>query len=211
MAIIRNSVFGSFSGKVGEGVSYKLNGQDIVRSLPSKRRGPLSEKEKMNRLKFATSQKWLAPLIDFLRIGFKGYQPTYEGFVAAKSYNHKHALQVNESNEFFINPALAMISFGTQPLPHTVSATCTAEHEIIVTWSKEGEYLFTDFAMLVIYNTSKKKAYGNIAAAMRLAGTVKYTLPDFEIGNDFEVYLAFSSLDQKNRTNSMYLGMITSI
>ncbi len=210
MAIIRNSVFGSLSGKVGEGVSYKLNGQDILRALPSKRTG-LSEKEKVNRLKFAASQKWLAPLIDFLRIGLKGYQPTYEGFVAAKSYNHKHALQVNEANEISINPALAMISYGTQPLPQTVSATCTTEHEIVVNWSKEGGYSSTDFALLLIYNAERSIVRGSIATTRRNAGTTKYTLKPTDIGLEFDLYLAFVSLDQKNRTNSLYLGKITAI
>ena len=111
MAIIKDGIHGAFSGKVGKVIGYVRRGQAIMRTQ-GERTSPPTAKELLNREKFAASQKWLSPLTDFLRIGFKDYQPTYEGFVAAKSYNHKNALQCNENNEFFINPALALVSFG---------------------------------------------------------------------------------------------------
>ena len=42
--------------------------------------------EVLNRKKFAAAQAWLKPIIDFVRVGFKGYNERFEGFVAAKSW-----------------------------------------------------------------------------------------------------------------------------
>ncbi len=180
----------------------------VLRSLNEGQTDNPTEKQLINRKKFACSQQWLQPLTPFLRIGFMDYQPTFEGFVAAKSYNHKHALQIDENNEFFINPALALVSFGTQPLPHTASASCTDNQEVVITWSTEGTYAFNDLAMILLYNIKRRFHHENTAAARREAGTATYKLTKADIGSEFHIYLAFVTDDRKNRSNSMYLGSL---
>ncbi|HTN00154.1 MAG TPA: DUF6266 family protein, partial [Pedobacter sp.] len=192
--------------KVGTVVGYIRKGQGVMR-VQGVRTTPPSKKELINREKFAVSQKWLSPLTDFLRIGFKDYQPTFEGFLAAKSYNHKHALECDENNVFFINPALALVSFGSQPLPLTASAICNEEQEFVFTWSTERPYAYNDYAMVVVYDSKHEDIYYHPAIAARGTGTATVKLPQFK-AREVDVYLAFTSDDRKQRTNSMYLGKL---
>lgn len=208
MAIIKKGVYGNVSGKMGESIVYQLKGQTILRSINEKRTDKPTEKQIINRKKFGCSQQWLQPITSFLRVGFMDYQPTFEGFVAAKSYNHKHAVLKDENDEFFVDPTLALVSFGSQPLPRTASASCTENQEVVITWSTEGEYPHTDLAMVLLYDPKKPAVHENTAAARRKAGTATHQLKVSEIGAEFLVYLAFVSDDRKNRSNSIYLGSL---
>jgi len=209
MAIIKNSVFGTISGKVGEGIAYELNGQMVLRSVGLPKADKPSEKQVLNRKKFACTQDWLRPLTPFLRIGFMNYQANFEGFVAAKSYNHKHAVKIDENNEFFIDPALALVSFGKQTLPLTANAVyMPEEHEIVISWSTEGFYDNTDLAMFLLYNIKDKYGLGNTGAAKRNMGMATYKLTDANRKSTYHIYLAFVADNRKERSNSLYLGCL---
>lgn len=208
MAIARNGINGNFSGKVGNVVGAVVKGQQVLKSLPKKRTSPPTEKELLNRLKFAVSQSWLYPLTDFLRIGFKDYQPTYEGFVAAKSYNQKNALQSDGLNGFFINPALALLSFGTQELPLTANAVAIGNQEVAISWSTAQQFPYNDQIMLVAYDVANKKVRYNAAAGKRNAGKVTMKFYEEDEGDTFHLYLAFIADDRSSKSNSMYLGSL---
>ncbi|SFH34202.1 DUF6266 family protein [Pedobacter insulae] len=208
MATIKNGINGGFSGKAGTVIGYALNGQWVMRGLNKHPRPKPSKAEQLNRLKFSISQEWLKPLIDFVRIGFRGYQPTFQGFVAAKSYNHKNALQCDENGDFFINPELALVSFGTQTLPLTASVSCTDKQEVIFSWSLENTFEYSDFAMVLLYNVKDKKVKMDTAIAKRKTGSASLQLSEVYKGQEFHAYLAFVADDQSSRTNSMYLGKL---
>ncbi|RZK59541.1 MAG: hypothetical protein EOO91_04870 [Pedobacter sp.] len=207
MARIKNGIHGAFSGKIGKVVGYVSKGQGIMRTQ-GERTTPPTPKELLNRKKFATSQKWLSPLTDFLRIGFKDYQPTYEGFVAAKSYNHRNALLCDEENNYYIDPALALVSYGNQPVPANASAVYTPEKGVTFTWSKEGSYAHNDYAMVLLYNVDDEKAQYHPAIATRKTGTASFSVADRFLGKTIHLYLAFTSDDQKQRSKSIYLGKL---
>ncbi|RZK37769.1 MAG: hypothetical protein EOO90_24345 [Pedobacter sp.] len=208
MAILKNGPNGGLSGKFGSVVGYPLNGQDIVRGLPKKRRKKAGAREQANRDKFGQMQMWLRPLLEFLRIGFKGYAPTFQGFVAAKSYNSKHAFVQQEDGSFFIDPALALVSYGPDPLPIEMSMKLE-NNEIVFNWSKEGSYSGSDQAMLLVYIPGAKRGIKNLAAARRIEGTAKLQLPKFFAGKEVHAYIAFVRYDQSSQTNSFYLGSVT--
>lgn len=212
MAIAKNGIHGEFSGKVGTVIGYEVNGRQIIRGLPNKKSGKPTKRELLNRLKFAVSQQWLKPLTDFLRIGFANYQPTFQGFVAAKSYLLKNAMQITEDNQWFVDPALALISFGSQTLPLTASAVCNGQQEIVFTWDTKGSFHYGDSAMVLVYDFDPKNKIlsesFNTAIAKRSAGTATFKIPPKMIGRGLHVYLAFIADDRKNRSNSMYLGKL---
>jgi hypothetical protein len=212
MATIKNGIHGAFSGKVGKVVGYISKGKGVIRTQGERTTAP-TEKELLNREKFATSQKWLKPLTDFLRVGFQDYQPTYEGFVAAKSYNHKHALQSTEDNKFFINPALALVSFGQQPLPLEITVDCRAEQELFFTWSKEENYAYNDHVMVLAYDCDSEPSFARYRTSigLRSQGSASFKLEKSQKGRSVHVYIAFVSDDRKHRTTSKYLGKFTLI
>ncbi|MGF1923912.1 MAG: DUF6266 family protein [Bacteroidia bacterium] len=212
MATIKNGIHGAFSGKVGTVIGYVLNGQAIMRTQGERTTEP-TPKELLNREKFTVSQKWLAPLTDFLRIGFKGYRPTFEGFVAAKSYNHKHALQCTEENQFFIDPELVLVSFGQQPLPAEIAVESREAQELFFSWSKEKPYEYNDHVMALAYDldSPQGKARYHTSIGLRKDGSAVFKLEPSDKGRAFHIYIAFVSDDRKQRTHSKYLGKLTII
>ncbi|MBB2145721.1 hypothetical protein GM921_09505 [Pedobacter sp. LMG 31464] len=208
MAILKNGAKGGFSGKVGSVIGYQLNGQDVIRGWSKKRTKKPSKLEQANRDKFAQMQTWLKPLLDFLRVGFKNYAPTYQGFVAAKSYNSKHAFKQNADETYLIDPALALVSFGSMPLPQTISMELNG-NEIVFNWSKEGNYQGIDQAMVLAYVPKTGEAVYDLAAAKRHTGTAILPMPPNSAGHEVQVYIAFVAYDQSAQSNSYYLGVLS--
>ncbi|MGY3055611.1 hypothetical protein ACVWYG_003832 [Pedobacter sp. UYEF25] len=207
MAILKNGANGGFSGKVGSIVGYELNGQDIIRALPKKRTKKPGETEQLNRDKFALTQHWLKPLLTYLRIGFKNYAPTYQGFVAAKSYNSKNALKENEDGNTDVDPALALLSFGSLNLPQSISMELQ-DDKIVVTWVTEGSDQDLDLAMLIAYVPETGEVSIDTAAAKRHTGTATLPMPHNPNEDAVHVYIAFVAFDHSAQSNSYYLGAL---
>ena len=208
MAILKNGPNGGLSGKFGSVIGYRLNGQDIIKGWPKKRTKKPSQREQANRDKFAQMQAWLKPLLGFLQIGFKGYAPTFQGFVAAKSYNSKHAFVKREDGTTYIDPALALVSFGSITLPQTITME-RIDNEIVVTWSKEGHFQPIDLAMVMAYIPETGKVKYDLAAAKRHMGTASVPIPNNSAGHEAHIYIAFVAYDHNAQSNSYYLGAIT--
>ena len=206
MAIIKNGILGGFRGKAGTVVGYHLNGQDIMRGLANERSKPFTEKELANQQAFGDLQLWLKPLKVFLRVGFQDYAPTFQGFVAAKSYNSKNAL-VRDDAGAHIDPALALVSFGDQEPALTASAVSETENSITFNW-EGGKCESDDRAMFLVYDIAGGKAdYDTGAVKRRMKAGVFKLNEDFS-GKAVHVYLAFVAEDRKRRSNSQYLGIV---
>lgn len=156
-----------FNGKIGTVVGYELRGQFVMRNVGKKRiERPPTPAELANRKKFADVQAWLQPLTDFLRVGFKDYAPTYEGFVAAKSYISKKAV-TGEYPNFVIEPALALVSFGK--LDQAVTAGVVSESTNTLTFNWDGgRYVYDDRAMFLVYDIENGVAEFDTSTTKRL-------------------------------------------
>lgn len=213
MAILKNGINGGFSGKVGDVVGYIANGKTIIRAKPKLRTSPPTEAELRNRKKFAVVQEWFWRLTDILRIGFQDYNDNFQGFVAAKSYNQKHALEINENGEFFINPELVLVSYGTLPAPSEMSVESRAGQELAFNWNKKGPYAYNDHLMVLAYDVDSKEVHARYRTSLALMkdASAVFKLAETEKGRAFHIYAAFVSEDRKQRSNSKYLGKLTII
>jgi hypothetical protein len=207
MARFKNGILGAFSGTVGTVVGYELNGVAIGRSKPRKKKGKPTIKELANRKKFADLQAWLKPLTAFLRVGFKDYDPNFQGFVAAKSYNSKHAV-TGEYPDFLIEPELALVSFGSLTQAETAIAVSEAPYTITIKWTN-GEFQAMEKAMIVLYDIENRRALMDTSAVWRAKQSYEWVLDAGYSGKKLHVYLAFVAFDQSGRSNSQYLGEIT--
>ena len=208
MAVIKKGILGGFKGKSGTVVGYELNGQSIIRGLPQERSTKPTEKELINREKFKVSQIWLKPLVDFLRVGFQGYQPTYQGFVAAKSYNYKHALKTDDGENFYMDPSQVLVSYGT--LEQVENPTMElSSNELTISWGKGGNFQYDDKMMVMAYCIEKETVVFNTTIALQQKKKAVLEMPPRIFDMDFHVYLAVVSEDRKNRSNSQYLGKIS--
>jgi hypothetical protein len=206
MARLINGINGPFIGKVGAVVGSSWKGIPYIKTA-SERTKRVSEDEKKNREKFKKAQYWLQPLLDFVRQGFKGYTPTVEGFVAAKSYLLKNAIEKTDKG-FFINPSLMKVSFGDLPLPDNIRVQLLDNTLLQFSWEEPNKNHRYDQAMLLAYNIEKGKANMKLTGQFRSMESDSLSLKH-EPGI-YHVYIAFVAADRSRQSHSVYLGEITS-
>ena len=208
MAKFNNGLHGALSGKVGGVIYSSWKGIPYVKAANATRTKSISDKEKGNRQKFALAQQWLRPLLNFVRIGFKGYTPTWEGFAAAKSYLMKNAME-GSGAESTINPALVKVSFGNLSLSENISVRLTDNNELLFTWDTaypaEGSAM--DQVMLLAYDIENKQKQYIPAGEFRHRGADTLPLAASK-GTTWHIYLAFIAHDRSRQSDSVYLGEI---
>jgi hypothetical protein len=204
-----NRLIGPISGKIGGVVFSSWKGIPYMKAANPTRTKHISDKEKGNRIKFAMAQQWLRPLLDLVRVGFKGYTPTVEGFAAAKYYLMKNAMQ-GSGAESTINPALVKVSFGNLSLSENIAVQLTDNKELQLTWDTaypaEGSPL--DQVMLLAYDIENKEADFYTAGEFRYKGADQMQL-NAPKGTTWHIYVAFVAEDRSRQSDSVYLGTIT--
>ena len=210
MATYTDGINGNFKGKVGTVIGSSWKGIPYMKSLHSRRTIPAHKNELLNRNKFAMAHRWLQPVTDFVRAGYKGYTPTVEGFLAAKSYLLKNAFE-GEGAEMVINPALMKVSYGDLPLPENITAVKIAPNELQVTWdgSKKNQPDAFDQIMILAYDIENSKARYNITGQFRYVGTDTLYIPPAIPERTYHIYAAFVAADRSRQSTSVYLGTIS--
>jgi hypothetical protein len=209
MATYTNGINGNFKGKVGTVIGSSWKGIPYMKSLHAKRTIPAHKDEQLNRNKFAMAHRWLQPVTDFVRAGYKGYTSTVEGFLAAKSYLLKNAFE-GEGADMVIDPALMKVSYGDLPLAENITATKTAPNEIQVTWdgSKKNTPHALDQVMILAYDIENGKAKINITGQFRYVGVDTLSIWPAIPERTYHIYAAFVAADRSRQSTSVYLGTI---
>jgi hypothetical protein len=209
MAKFNQGINGPFQGKVGTVIGASWKGIPYMRSLPKKRTSDPTPGELLNRKKWALSQRWLQPVQEFVRIGFKGYSPKSEGFVAAKSYLLKNALVVAGEN-IMIDPARVKLSWGDLPLPNNLQMTRSEGGLIQFTWDPKvyDEISYKgDQIMMLAYNVEKEEVEKNLYGRVRAHGSDQLQIDTNETGT-YHIYAAFIAHDRSRQSESVYMGTV---
>ena len=208
MGSIQYGPLGPIKGKVGNIVISSWKGKPYVKSTPAERTSPLTKKEIANRKKWAMAHAWLKPVTKFVREGFKGYTPTVEGFIAAKSYLLKNAFE-GDAPDFTINPALVKVSSGELPLPQNIQVTPIAANGLQFSWDTENIEIGNkyDQVMLLAYDIEGGYAFSRITGQLRINGSdTLHVQKGFK--RTHHLYIAFVSADRSTQSNSLYLGPV---
>lgn len=208
MGRLLNGINGPVIGKVGSVVGYSRNGQVFIKGPYKKRTKNVSDKELANRERFSLAQMWLKPLKDYVREGFKFYSQTAQGFIAAKSYLLRHAMQVQEGT-FKVCAADMKVSFGALPLPLSSEVQQDSMGEIVFSWDKtcpKGASSY-DQAMPLAYDALNGNAYFLTTGNFRQDGLCRLKIAADK--GTFQLYLAFCAADRSTQSDSIYLGEIT--
>ncbi len=208
MGRLVNGLLGPVIGKVGPVIGSSRNGIPYLKGPYKNRTQVISKKEELNRRKFAAAQTWLKPLLNFVRVGFKGYSERSEGFVSAKSYLLKNALNV-EDNNIIIDPSLVKVSFGKLPMSEHAVFNRSGPKEITFTWNPKGmnKSFDKDQVMLLAYNIESEKAFYTLIGQFRELGYDKLILHlDLKPGSVLHLYIAFVAADRSRQSDSLYLG-----
>jgi len=208
MGRLVGGINGPIIGKVGTVIGSSRNGIPYLKGPYKNRTKIISEKEELNRRKFAAAQAWLKPLLNFVRAGFKGYSERSEGFISAKSYLLKNALKVVD-NDIVIDPVLMKLSFGDLPMSKNVTFNLSARTEITFTWDPTGmnPSFNKDQVMLLAYHIGSGKAFYTLTGQFREIGYDKLILNlDLNPGSVLHLYIAFVAADRSRQSDSLYLG-----
>ena len=208
MGKLINGINGPFPGKVGTGIGSSWKGIPYIKGPYKKRTGKASEGERGNRNKFAMAQRWLQPVLDFVREGFKNYSPTVDGFLAAKSWLLLHSFEGIQP-DISINPALVKLSHGSLPLPANIRVEKINGSRLQFSWdpaSIEDSHP-KDQVMLLAYDIDHRQTNIVIPGQFRETGTDSMTLRPMKM-RTYHIYLAFVAPDRSRQSDSVYLGSI---
>lgn len=211
MGKISQGVLGGFSGKVGNVVGGTWKGIDYMRIKPANVTNPRTEGQVDQRSKFSTVLRFLQPMTDFLRVGYKLYANKMTQFNAAMSYNLNNAITGAYPN-FMVDYASALVTRGNLTGAANGAASSPSAASVEVTWtdnSGSGSAQATDKALIVLLNTTRQEAVFTTAGPARSAGTETISVPSEYTGEDVEVFLGFISEDGSKVANSSYLGSVT--
>jgi hypothetical protein len=211
MGKISQGVLGGFSGKVGNVVGGTWKGIDYMRIKPANVTNPRTEGQVDQRSKFSTVLRFLQPMTDFLRVGFKLYANKMTQFNAAMSYNLNNAITGAYPN-FMVDYANALVTRGNLSGAANGAASSPSAGDVQITWddnSGSGSAQATDKALIVLLNTTRQEAVFTTAGPARSAGTETISVPSKYTGEDVEVFLGFISEDGSKVANSSYLGSVT--
>jgi hypothetical protein len=211
MAKYNQGINGPFSGGVGEAVGSSWKGINYIRSYAAKISNPRSELQQDHRQKIAVTMKFLKPLTQFLRTGFKNYADQMTGINAAMSYNFHNALQGIYPNNALDYPK-ALVAHGNLAPALNQYAASTLAGTVFFNWDINSDEMganSSDKTLLVVYNPEKNQAVTLSGLGNRADGAQSLTVPDSFSGDLVHCYLAFMSVDGEMLSNSSYAGAVT--
>jgi len=211
MGIIKQGVIGAFSGKVGNVVGASWKGIAYMRILPASVANPKTDKQVAQRGKFTLTLKFLQPLTQFLKTGFKNYAVKMSPFNNAMSYNILNAIQGTYPN-YTIDYPNALVTRGNLAPALNQAAASTVAGTVLFTWtnnSDEANASATDKSLLIVYNPGKNQAVTFSELGTRADGTQAVTVPHSFSGDLVHCYMGFITVDGKLVSNSKYAGAIT--
>ena len=211
MAILKQSVIGTLSGKIGDLVGATWKGISILKVAPASVANPKTDKQLAQRAKFKAVINFLQPLTQFLRIGWKNFAIKMTAFNAAMSYNVLNAIQGTYPN-FTIDYPNALVSKGNLPPALNQAAASTVAGTVLFTWTDNSDEMgaaATDTSLLVVCNPAKNQAVFFAGLAERADATQAVTVPNSFSGDLVHCYMAFQTVDGFDLSNSKYAGAIT--
>src|SRR5690606_31445588 len=118
---------------------YTLNGEQVMRSV-GKRIKPFTPLELLNQAKMKAVSKFLSPIQNIVKFGYQQEAPPGSrvgSFQLAQSYVRKNAIDLDEEDKPFVNPAKVLISRGTLEPPLNSTATYE-DNRLTIHWEQSG-------------------------------------------------------------------------
>jgi hypothetical protein len=218
MARLKNGALGRVSGKVGNVVGGNWKGIDYLRILPTNVTNPKTLLQNTQRLKFAVTLKFLQPVMDIIRMGYRGYEKKMSEYNAAFSNTYHNAI-TGEYPDFTVDYSAVLLTRGSLPGASDVQCTSPEPASLELNWSDNSASTGAtgaDSCLVVAVNPVKETAIFLTGIATRADATMQLPLPASWSGNQIHCYLSFISpgaqtanLNRKNRSTSSYAGSVT--
>lgn len=217
MAIIKNGVNGTVSGKAGSVVFVLTKTGNYVRSLPRvKKRAPTPE-QLLSRTRFKIVRSHISMLNPIINIGYKAYSYPKRAYDVAMSYNLNEAL-VQEENGFVVDWQKFMVAKGSPNPITSYTMDFDQENQVLrVTWEYDA-YLEKKFdtryydSLLILYSAEDDGAeyplLMNDSKDSLISGKQNVMIPKRTKEVTYEVFIFFVESYGGGNTDSMHLGKI---
>lgn len=196
-----------FTGKVGNKVTYLLNGQWVERTIGINN-APPTLLQKAIRAAVALVADLLRPVKGFIRAGFaidaKG--TLHSANNKAVSENIMNAVQ-GEYPDQYIDFTRVIFSKGKMPV--VKADVAVTESGLIFTWDKDSVLKGmqpSDRVMMIAYCPEKKYAFYEIDGARRWEGRDLLPMVKYHERVIIHTYVAFMSATRKSISTSLYTG-----
>ena len=210
MAITPQGITGPFIGKVGPVVGYISRGKSVMRSRPnlSKSRKP-SILQQQQHAKFSLMNKFLGPIIPFLNETKKTVDIDLTGYNKAFSYNVKNAIK-GIYPDLAIDYSMVLLSRGDLPNVKSTQIESQLPGQISIHWtdnSGTGLARSNDKAFVAIYCREMSNWEYKFNLGERSAGSCIFDVPGYA-ARLVEIYIGFLSADEKEVSDSLYVGQL---
>lgn len=217
MAVIKNGVNGTVSGKAGSVVFVLTKTGNYVRSLPRvKKRAPTPE-QLLSRTRFKIVRSHISMLNPIINIGYKAYSYPKRAYDVAMSYNLNQAL-IQKEDGFVVDWQKFMIAKGSPNPITSYTMDFDQENQVIrVTWEYDF-YLEKKFntrsydSFLILYNAEDNGAeyplLMNDSKDSLISGKQNVKIPKHKKEVTYEVFIFFVESYGGGNTDSMHLGNI---
>ena len=217
MAIIKNGVNGTVSGKAGSVVFVLTKTGNYVRSLPRvKKRAPTPE-QLLSRTRFKIVRSHISMLNPIINIGYKAYSYPKRAYDVAMSYNLNEAL-IQKEDVFLVDWQKFMIAKGSPNPITSYTMDFDQENQVLkVTWEYDV-YLEKKFdtgsydSFLILYSAEDNEAefplLANESKNSLISGKQDVNIPELTKEATYEVYLFFVKSYGGGNTDSLHLGKI---
>lgn len=210
MAILKDGINGSFSGKIGSIVGYELNGQAIIRGLPRVIKRPPSALTIINRNRMKAVSKFLKPIKEVIKLGYKNLAVPggrVGAFQTAQSHIFKTALDYDEATVPYVNPEKALIFRGDLPSP-VIDSTTRDGVKLTLEWDAH-RYIHNHLNLLIlVYNIENEWSFYDGGVTTK-NGQLDWELPSyFAKLEQLHIYVGVLDLFTGEMSDSVYAGCV---
>lgn len=217
MAIIKNGVNGSVSGKAGSVVFVSTKAGNYVRSLPRVKKRKPSAGQLLYRTRFKMVRSHIIMLNPIIKLGYKTYSAPKRPYDAAMSYNLKEAL-IRQDDGFAIDWQKFMIAKGSPNPISSYSIEYDQENQVLeVTWEYDT-YLEEKFktqhynSFLVLYSAADEgvpfQMLTNDLESTLSSGKQNIKIKKNKNEVTYEMFIFFLESYGEGNTDSLHLGSI---
>jgi hypothetical protein len=212
MARFLKGIHGAYSGKVGSVIGSNWRGVDYVRSLARISKNKASEKQLIQRSKFAVTVAFLSPIMDLLKLGYSDkLQGKATGYNKALQYMMNNGGVTGTYPDFEIDYSKVVISKGALSNVMAPVWEETFPQEINLSWSPELNKFsaFADDSVILLFYNMSKNFFSIMESATRADASLSFKLPPSYAGDKIVGWVFTGHRDGVKTSLSIYLGELT--
>ncbi|WP_285009132.1 DUF6266 family protein [Pedobacter faecalis] len=205
--------FGFVHGRIGNLVSYTLNGKNVTRII-GERTKPPTPKMLANYQRMTVVNAFLRNFVPFIKLGFAGVTEESDSnpYNAAVAYNKVHALQ-GAYPDIEMNYSAALVSKGDLPpavnpslelLPGGVEFSWEMPDDLEQCYHRNRAMLLVFFPQ-GLNSSGIPEAFMELSGAKRRDGSDFMELPAGYSLKTLEAYIAFIAYDRLQVSNSVWV------